>query len=107
MTAVPAPVADFIDAINRQDTAAFLAFFPVDGIVNDWGSRYVGHEAIRRWSDREFIGAQALLAVIDVNHAGDEVNLMADVTSKGFNGPSRFVFVISGALVRELRITAH
>ncbi len=56
MTDLPDPVARVLDAANRHDSDAFLAFFTEDGVVDDWGREFAGAAAIRGWSDREFIG---------------------------------------------------
>ena len=100
------PVDALLAAIHRGDVDAFLALFHADGLVNDWGSRYVGHAQIRRWSDREFIGKQVSLAVTGTTISAGEVGISADVGGQGFNGPSHFVFVIDGSRIREMRITA-
>jgi hypothetical protein len=42
-------------AANAGDVDAFLACFEPNGTVDDWGKIYTGQEAIRQWSDREFI----------------------------------------------------
>lgn len=103
---LPAPVADFVDAVNRGDTDAFLAFFPDDGVVDDWGRRFVGHDAIRAWSDREFIGAEGTMTPQKVRVDGDEVDVRAGWASTHHNGDSRFVFALDGGRVREMRITS-
>jgi hypothetical protein len=51
-----APVAKLLDAANANDTEAFLAMFVDGAAVDDWGREFVGTDAIRGWSDREFIG---------------------------------------------------
>jgi hypothetical protein len=106
-TALQSPVSGFLDAINRNDTDAFLACFPADGVVDDWGTKYVGHARIKAWSDREFIGVQVKLTVVSVKQTGNEVSIGAQVGGNGFTGPSRFVVVVDGQQVREMRITAH
>ena len=52
----PAPVARLLEAANANDTEAFLATFVAGGVVDDWGREFDGADAIRGWSDREFIG---------------------------------------------------
>jgi len=106
-TTLPPPVDGFLDAINRNDTAAFLAHFPQDGVVDDWGTRYVGHARIKAWSEREFIGVQVRLTVTGVEQSGNEISITAQVGGNGFTGPSRFVMVVDGAQIREMRISAH
>ena len=58
---IPAPVAALLDAANAHDTAAFLAAFSADGVVDDWGREFTGAGAIRGWSDAEFIGVRVTL----------------------------------------------
>jgi hypothetical protein len=69
MSQLPSPVERAIAAANHGDTDAFLATFTADGVVDDWGREFVGREAIRGWSDREFIGVQVALTVTTVSSA--------------------------------------
>ena len=59
----PEPVARLLQAANDHDTDGFLASFTEDGVVEDWGREFAGAEAIRGWSDAEFIGGEVTLAV--------------------------------------------
>jgi hypothetical protein len=102
----PEAIERFIATVNKGDVAAFLAFFPADGVVDDWGRRFTGHAAIRGWSDEEFIGKQVSLKVTDIERDDHTVRVMADVGGNGFNGPSCFTFVLDGDKVHEMRITA-
>jgi len=102
---LPVTIERFIAAANKGDVAGFLALFPADGVVDDWGRKFTGHAAIRGWSDEEFIGKQVSLKVTGFERKGDTVAVMADVGGNGFNGPSRFTFVLDGDKVREMRIT--
>ena len=102
---LPHPVGSFVEAVNAGDTEAFLAFFPGDGVVDDWGRRFVGHEAIRGWSDEEFIGAKGRMTVTGVEESGNEIGVTADWVSNHFTGPSRFTFVLDGGSIQEMRIT--
>jgi hypothetical protein len=108
MTNLPLPsvIEKFVAAANKGDVDAFLALFPANGVVDDWGRKFTGHAAIRRWSDAEFIGKQVSLKVTSFEQKGSTVGVMADVGGKGFNGPSRFTFVLDGDKVRAMRITA-
>lgn len=103
--ALPAPVERAISAVNRGDTSGFLDAFTDSGVVNDWGREFRGREAIKGWSDKEFIGADARLTVDRVQPEGDTVTVTAQVKSSGFNGPSDFAFTLDGDKVREMRIT--
>lgn len=102
----PRVITAFVCAVNAGDTEAFLALFDKRGVVDDWGTRYVGHQRIRAWSDRELIGAKATLAITSSEQHGNEVSMLAQVGGNGFNGPSRISFTMDGTLVKEMRITA-
>src|ERR1700712_893782 len=103
---IPSPVAALIEAANAWDTEAFLGCFTADGVVDDWGREFAGAEAIRGWSDREFIGVEVSLAVTDVASRGGETVVTAQVGGKGFNGPSHFLFVVAGERVARMTIQA-
>ncbi len=106
MVTLPPPIDRFVAAVNRGDTDGFLALMPADAVVDDWGRRFAGHAAIRRWSDREFVGAKGTLTPLAVAGAGGEVTLDADWKSNFYSGASRMVFRIDGGMVREMRILA-
>lgn len=105
-TATPTVIERFVAAVNRGDTRSFLALFPKDGIVNDWGRTFVGHDAIRAWSDKEFIGAKGHLTVKNVQTTGKDVSVRAGWKSNFYSGDSRFVFELDGEQIREMRITS-
>jgi hypothetical protein len=96
VTALPAPAAAAIEAANAGDTAAFLATFTDNGCVDDWGRTFRGADAIRGWSDAEFIGKQVRLDVENVEVRGADVVVLASVGGNGFNGPSHFTFRVEG-----------
>jgi hypothetical protein len=102
---LPPPIDRFVEAVNAGDTEAFLGLFPEDGVVDDWGRRFVGREAIRGWSDAEFIGAEGRMTVTGVEQTPGGVSVTADWESNRFTGPSRFTFVIDGERIKEMRIT--
>ena len=78
--------------------------FTDDGVVDDWGREFPGAEAIRGWSDREFIGVDVALTVTDVTTDGDVTTVTADVGGSGFNGPSHFMFTVRDGLVSRMTI---
>lgn len=107
MPHLPEPVSKLVTAVADRDTDAFLALFAQNGVVDDWGRRFVGHDAIRRWSDKEFIGARGVLTPREVSRSGDIVTVDAGWQSNFYSGDSRFVFVLEGDVIREMRIVAH
>jgi hypothetical protein len=102
----PAPVANLIEAANANDTGAFLAMFVEGGVVDDWGREFAGTDAIRGWSDREFIGKHVTLKIDLIQHQGELTVVTAQVGGDGFNGPSHFSFLIDGDLVSRMTIRA-
>jgi hypothetical protein len=103
---VPGVVHVVVDAANRGDVDAFLDAFAAVGVVDDWGREFVGRDAIRRWSDAEFIGKQVTLAVTGVEYDGARTVVSAEVGGNGFNGPSHFGFDVDGATVARMTIRA-
>jgi hypothetical protein len=101
---IPEPVARLLEAANDHDTEAFLAGFTDEGVVDDWGRKFVGAEAIRGWSDREFIGVEVVLEVTGTTSNGDETTISAEVGGRGYNGPSHFTFAVRDGLVARMTI---
>ncbi|GAB2814132.1 hypothetical protein GCM10022221_09950 [Actinocorallia aurea] len=104
-TVLPAPVQRAVDAANAGDTDAFLACFTPEGAVDDWGRVFRGGQAIRRWSDGEFIGVSVSLTVTGARISGDTTTITAQVGGDGFNGPSYFAFTLDGQHITLMRIT--
>jgi len=102
---LPDPIHRFVEEVNRGDTESFLAFFPEHGAVDDEGRRFIAHEAIRRWSDREFIAAKGRMTVTRVTQTNNGASFNADWKSNYYSGASRFAFVLDGDRIRELRVT--
>ncbi|MFI7611343.1 nuclear transport factor 2 family protein [Nonomuraea terrae] len=105
MTDLPPVIQQAVDAANAGDTDAFLALFADDGAVDDWGRIFRGHQAVRGWSDKEFIGVRASLKVTGVRRSGATTTVSAQVGGDGFNGPSDFAFTVNGDRITLMRIT--
>jgi hypothetical protein len=103
--APPDPVARLLDAANTHDTAAFLASFTEDGVVDDWDREFVGAASIRGWSDREFIGVNVTLTVRETTVSSDcQTTISAEVGGEGYTGPSHFTFTLRDGLVSRMTI---
>jgi hypothetical protein len=100
----PEPVARLLQAANEHDTDAFLASFTADGVVDDWGREFAGAQAIRGWSDREFIGVDVALTITATTTDGEVTTVSADVGGSGYNGPSHFIFTVRDELVSRMTI---
>jgi hypothetical protein len=105
-TVLPRPVQSIVDAANRGDTAAFLACFTSEGVVDDWGREFRGGAEIEQWSEGEFIGVEVSLEVEEVELDGPRTIVAALVGGNGFNGPSHFTFETTGGLVTRMTIRA-
>ncbi|WP_149361623.1 nuclear transport factor 2 family protein [Lolliginicoccus suaedae] len=101
---LPAAVQQLIAATNSGDVEGFLGSFSDDGVVDDWGREFHGRQAIKEWSDREYIGKQITLDVTHSAVAGDSATVTTIVGGNGYNGPSTFIFDISGAQVSRMTI---
>jgi hypothetical protein len=101
---LPAPVRKAINAVNSGDTGAFLALFaPNTGYVTDWGREFRGVQAIRSWSNHEFIGQQVKLQVATFYLTGEgDTVVIADVAGHGFKSPNAFTFHVDGELLANM-----
>jgi hypothetical protein len=97
-------VQALLDAANAHDTDAFLAVLAPNAVVDDWGREFRGPDAIRGWSDHEFIGVDVTLDVSDVAASDRATVVTAMVGGNGFNGPSRFAFEVEGDQVTRMTI---
>jgi ketosteroid isomerase-like protein len=102
---LPAGVLRALEATNAGDAAAFVAAFTEDGVVDDWGRTFRGHEEIARWDAGENTGVRAHMEVQSWHTDGDTTTVEVAVTGGGFTGPSTFAFQTQGDLVRSMRIT--
>jgi ketosteroid isomerase-like protein len=103
---LPGPVRAAVEAANRGDVEAFLDTFTDTGVVDDWGREFAGRDAIRGWSDAEFIGKQVTLDATAVEQDGARTIVTAQVGGNGFNGPSHFTFDADGARLTRMTIRA-
>jgi hypothetical protein len=106
LDSAPAPVAALLEAANANDTEAFLATFVEGAVVDDWGREFAGTDAIKAWSDREFIGKHVSLKIDVIQQQRDLTVVTARVRGDGFNGPSHFSFLMEGELVSRMTIRA-
>ncbi|WP_256837676.1 Rv0909 family putative TA system antitoxin [Ornithinimicrobium faecis] len=102
--ALTSPVREFVDAVNAHDETAFLDSFGDTGVVDDWGREFVGREAIKEWSDKEFIGANGTMDVQQVTDTGGQVRVVADWRSSHANGLSEFTFDTAGHTINRMTI---
>ena len=106
MTAVelPEPLARLLAATNAEDRSGFLDAFTDDGVVDDWGRRFVGRERIAEWDAAENIGVHARIEATSARPDGDSVEFGVRVSGGGYNGGGTFTARLRGDLVEELVI---
>jgi ketosteroid isomerase-like protein len=106
-SSIPAAIADFIEATNRGDSAAFVDTFAPDATLNDWGTEFHGRDAIAGWNQTDNIGVQAHFDVVEVKPADKPGTFVATltVTSHKHRGTGPMTFVVDGNKIRSLEIT--
>jgi ketosteroid isomerase-like protein len=104
VTELPAEVARLLAATNAEDRAAFLDAFTDDGVVDDWGRRFVGRERIAEWDAAENIGVHSRIEATSVRQSGDTVDLGVRVSGEGYNGGGTFTARLRDGKVAELLI---
>ncbi|GAA2499785.1 nuclear transport factor 2 family protein [Winogradskya humida] len=104
---LPPPIQTFFDATNTEDRATFLSAFAPDGIIDDWGREFHGHDAIGHWNDTENIGTHTRFEVTAITSPTPNTYVVtATVTGGGFNGPSYFTFTLANSQITRMTITA-
>jgi phenylacetic acid degradation operon negative regulatory protein len=101
---LPAEVAELLAATDAEDRDRFLAAFTEDGVVDDWGRRFVGRDRIAEWDAGENIGVHSRIEATSVRRSGDTVEFGVRVTGGGYNGGGTFTARLRDGKVAELVI---
>jgi limonene-1,2-epoxide hydrolase len=106
-TELPAVVAEFLAAVNAQDTDRIVDTFAPGAYVNDNRREIWGTEAIRAFIAKEFTGDHVTMEVREViDHHGDIiVRARFDGTYDKSNLPDEFVMT-SYFGIRDNKITS-
>jgi len=88
---LPVKIAAFIEAANRGDLPALLKSFAENSLVNDQLVDYWGMESIRRWAERDIIGAHVAMTVVGSVRQYEQVIVTAhmdgDFDKRGLPNP--------------------
>lgn len=103
---LPPALQSAVDAINAEDTDAFVAAFSASGVINDWGRVLKGAEGVRSWARTDAIGAHAKMTVVEAATTGDTTHIVFDWQSRVFNGRSEAYVTLADGLIAEFRIPA-
>ena len=101
---IPPAMQRIFDATNAGDSAAFVQSFAPNGVVDDWGREFAGHDAIAGWNARENIGVQSHFAIHDVIRDGTAYVATVTVNSNGYNGGGTFTVEVDGDLISRFTI---
>lgn len=106
--ALPAAVAAFVEAANREGLDELLSAFVDDAIVNDQLTDYWGKAAIREWAARDIVGQHLRLRVVScVDHYGHAIltaYASGDFDHRGLPDPLVLVFYVSTACERIVQL---
>lgn len=108
---LPKPVVAFINATNKLNPEEWIASFAEGAILNDEAIEHRGKDAIRKWSDEQFIGAKLTLATNEVVQIDDQTvvnfTISGDFSAYGITAPIPldFYFTLSGDKIKYLMIT--
>lgn len=103
---LPAAIAAFVDATNAGDSAAFVAAFTEDAVLDDWGRAFHGRDGVARWDRTDNTGVQAHFEVVRVEpgDAPDTWVVTLTVTGNGYHGTGPMTFTLAGDRIARLVI---
>ena len=102
----PAPLQAFIDATNSGDSAAFVALFTDDAVLDDWGRVFRGRAGVASWDRTDNIGKQSHFELVDLERTDDpnRVTATLKVSGNGFNGTGPMTFEFRDGRIARLVI---
>jgi ketosteroid isomerase-like protein len=106
-TSVPAPLQAFIDTTNRGDSAAFIAVFTEDALLDDWGRVFHGRDGVASWNRTDNIGKHVHFELVGIEETGDPDQVVATLTVSGggFNGTGPMTFTFRDGRIARLVIS--
>jgi hypothetical protein len=76
---LPAPIKQYLEAINSHDPDALQRCFAHDAVVKDLKHEYHGSTEIRSWADREIFSVNVTLDLRTVREADGRTILTVEV----------------------------
>ncbi|MEJ0019604.1 MAG: hypothetical protein WDN25_24240 [Acetobacteraceae bacterium] len=96
---LPPAVAAYIRATNRFDLDGLLATFVDDALVNDQLHDHWGKQVIRKWAERDIVGARLTMHIVSATQHYDHVivtaNINGDFDMRGLPDPLCLSFYFS------------
>ena len=108
MKALPPPLNDYVDAVNRHDVDAMLFAFSKTATVRDEGKTHVGHESIRAWIEETTRKYRVNVEVSGVQEADDALRIAMLVSGNFPGSPAtlHYNFVLNDSLIARLEVGA-
>ncbi|WP_017934097.1 nuclear transport factor 2 family protein [Nocardioides sp. Iso805N] len=107
-SSTPAAIEEFFRATNAHDSAALMATFSEDAsLYNANEGTYSGHDGIKVWDDKEFIGAHCTVEVCDTIVTGKGEVIVSGDTKGDFPGGQimlYFLFTVEDEHITALTI---
>lgn len=69
---IPRPIVQYVQGVNAHDSAAVVAAFTEDALIDDVQREIRGIGAIRKWIEQEITDARTTMQVISVAAHQDE-----------------------------------
>ncbi len=106
VTALPKPIADYIEANARLDVDGMLKPFAADAVLVDVGRRYEGHAELRTLFEVEVVAARAVFTPEAVRHEQGKVVVEGPAYGDFKGSPIRFTygFTLKNDVIKMLEI---
>ncbi len=104
MTALPAPIQNFLDATNRGDAKGVVDSFTADAMLNDWGRQFDGHAGVASWDSTDNTGVRSRMEVLSFKPSANGTLVTIRVSGDGYNGTGNLDFSLSGDRISQLLI---
>jgi hypothetical protein len=106
-TALPQPVAAYVEANARLDLGGMLKPFAADAVLTDNGKRYEGHAELRTLFEDEVIAVRAIFTPDAVRHEDGQVVVEGPAHGDFKGSPLRFTyrFTLENDAIKALEVT--
>ena len=108
MKALPPPLNEYVDAVNRHDVDAMLLAFSRTATVRDEGETHVGHGSIRAWIEETTRKYRVNVEVSDVQELEDAIKIAMLVSGNFPGSPAtlHYIFALNDDLIARLEVGA-
>ena len=106
-SALPTPIADYVEANALLDVDGMLEPFAADAVVHDNGAVHQGHAEIRSLLEEAVIPVRAIFTPDTVRHENDQVVVEGPAHGDFPGSPIRFSyrFTLDSHAITALEIT--